>query len=148
MNNPVLTPEEAIDHIKRTSAFRANLRYLALKILRWTIEWNETQPVENRILCFLRETENVGFFIDRDGNREKKKRPNFLVVKATKNYLDFGLGANPEKEYSTVFKHVKGHETRWLLGDRQFSKVDSDLLKGAFLDALTRLLNMPSTMQR
>jgi hypothetical protein len=140
MKNPVLTPEEAIAHIKSKSDFRANLRSLAIKILNWTIDWNKDQPPDNRVLCFLREEVNVGLFLDRDGNREKTNRPNFLVIKGARDYLDFGLGRDPDGRYRALFNQPKGHETRWLLPRERFPLVSTDLLRGAFMDALRRQL--------
>ena len=140
MKNPILTPEEAIEHIKSRSAFRANLRSLSNRILNWAIEWNEAQPPDNRVLCFLREDVNVGFFIDRDGNRNKNKRPNFLVIKAETDLLDFSLGRLPDERYRRVFQQLKGNETRWRLRNEQFSKATPELLHGAFLVALKRQL--------
>ncbi|MCB1850930.1 MAG: hypothetical protein H6963_01320 [Chromatiaceae bacterium] len=142
MKNPVLTPHEAISHIKSRSDFQANLRQRALQILNWVNEWNQVQPPENQVLCFLREGVNVAFCLDRDNNREKKKRPNFLVIKARNDYLDFGLGERPGDQYRTAFEPLKDHKTRWILHRQQFPSVDDDLLKRAFLEAMERQLSM------
>ena len=147
MKNPVLTPHEAINHIKRRSDFQANLRQRALQIMNWVIEWNQAQPPENQVLCFLREGVNVAFCLDRDNNRVKKKRPNFLVIKARNDYLDFGLGERPGDRYRRAFEPLKDHKTRWILRRQQFPGVDDDLLKRAFLEAMERQLSSPTKQQ-
>jgi hypothetical protein len=136
MKNPILTPEEAIVHVKRQSDFKPNLRAVAVKILHWTIDWNKEQPADSRVLCFLREDVNVGFFLDRDGNREKTRRPNFLVVKARGDYLDFGLGREPDKQYRHLLQQLKDNEIRWLLRRDQFPLVSDDLLRQILVDAI------------
>ena len=140
MKNPVLTPEEALEHIKSRRDFRANLRSISNRLLNWAIEWNVAQPPDNRVLCFLREDVNVGFFVDRGGSRDKNRRPNFLVIKGEADLLDFNLGRHPNERYRRVFRQLKGNETRWWLRNEKFSEASPELLHGAFLDALKRQL--------
>jgi hypothetical protein len=147
MKNPILTPEEAINHIKRKSEFQANLRQRALQILNWALEWNKAQPQENQVLCFLREEVNVAFFLDRNNNREKKKRPNFLVIKARNDYLDFCLGDKPSDHIRRDFEQLRDHKTRWILRRQRFPNVGDDLLKRAFMEAMERQLSISTKKQ-
>ena len=147
MKNPILTPHEAISHIKRKSEFQANLRQRALQILNWAIDWNQEQPPESQVFCFLREGINVAFCLDRDNNREKKRRPNFLVIKARNDYLDFCLGEKPGDLYRRAFEQLKDDKIRWILRRQEFPNVDDDLLQRAFLEAMERQLSSPTKKQ-
>jgi hypothetical protein len=115
MHNPLLTPEEAITHIDKHDEFSPELI---------------SSPKEI----------NAAFFIDRNNNREKKRRPNFLVIKAKRNLLDFGIGNNPGKDYKALFQQLENNQSRWIISNDRIRRVTNDLLKKAFLDAIDRQL--------
>ncbi len=140
--------EAAVEHLSRIlpdNPAKSNI----IELTAWIRDWSPTQKSDNQIFCYFREDINVGYVLDRDGNREKRAKPNCLVVKCPKNdmefkelHLDFYLknGYAPLAHYLT---QRPSNPVRWLILKNHLTQIGLEDLKTLFLTACQRRGGQP-----
>jgi len=81
MSEQIIGPEEAYKILKGSIPSSAPGKGGVLAMCKSIADWNDNLSQENKIICYIRESINIGYVIDRNGNRFKEKKPNFMVIK-------------------------------------------------------------------
>lgn len=149
----VISLEEALVHLEKRIPDTADGKKEIIGLLNWIITWNKDRSQSNQVFSFLREFEkknkservNVAFALDRDGNRTKNKRPNFIVIKLAETdrefkdiHVDFDL---TESGYPPLSKHLiqrPSNAPRWIALGSKISKMGFDNFQQLFLVAYGR----------
>lgn len=142
--------QEALNHVEKRISDTESGRLYVIGLMKWIIDFDKNLTDGNHIFCYIREDINVGFALDRNGNKEKSKKPNFCVLKLKNTdrqfkdlHLDFDLnkkGEVPFREYldrrllnTGVFR-----EDRWVLCGHKMDKLGIDNIKNLFLESFKR----------
>ena len=153
MKPNVITLEDALDHLENKIPDTADCKKEIIDLLKWVIAWNADRSQDNHIFSFLREFKkqnkdervNVAFAIDRDSNRLKTKKPNYIVIKLADTdqefkdiHADFDLS---ELGYSQLLQYLTQRESnprRWVASCSEISRMGFDNFQRLFLVAYER----------
>jgi len=137
MKNEILTIEEAYNRLSMSIPTKTTGRQEVLDLVKWISEWNQTLPDNFKIICYLRDDINIGFMIDRDSNRDKIRKPRFMVIKHIgkdrdfKKYLhlDFYLGIEGYKPLEKYINKRPIHPSSWVLLSKDYKAINFDNIK-------------------
>lgn len=150
MTTNVISLEEALAHLEKRIPDTTDGKKEIIDLLNWIITWNKDRSPNNQVFSFLREFEdknkservNVAFALDRNGNRAKKNKPNFVVIKLTgtdkkfkDTHTDFDL---TDSGYPPLSKHLNQRSDnipRWVALGSEISKMGLDNFRQLFLVA-------------
>lgn len=130
MSEQIIGPEEAYNILKGSILSTAPGKGAVLSICKWIADWNDNLSQENKIVCYIRESINIGYVIDRNDNRFKEKKPNFMVIKLPGTdreikqlHVDLYLrneGYEPLKEF--IYQR-DSNPVRWLVTGNKLSLI-------------------------
>ena len=150
MKNPILSFDQTLEHLEKLIPAGESGKSHVMALVRWLKDFDRTLAGESRFFPFIRENKNIGFVLDRNGNREKKRRPNFCVIKLRNTdrqfrelHLDFDLGKKGEIPYRGSLErrlHNKDElrEDRWVLLGPKMDLVGIEGIKKLFLESFNR----------
>lgn len=83
MTAPILTPTEAYDYLCKSILTTEGGRDMVLGLCKWIADWNNTLGIDQKIMCYRRDTgkKNIGYVIDKGDNLSKLHKPRFFIVK-------------------------------------------------------------------
>ena len=119
--------------------------------MRFVIDWNHQDP-PHKVFSYVRENINIGFTPDLENNKERRFKPNFLVIRLPNTqteikqlHLDFDLGLQssppPEtfQEYLTLRpSRADTQRPRWIVTRDALQTMGLEKLKQLFLVAYER----------
>ena len=81
MENNVISLNTGLEHLQDNISNSENCKETITKLMDWIIDFSNHSTDNNHVFCFVRESVNVGFAIDRDNNTNKTRIPNFILIK-------------------------------------------------------------------
>jgi hypothetical protein len=150
MKNKVLSLDQALEHLQGVIEDREGGKPYVIAMMKWIIDFDRTLPDNSHIFCYLRETINIAFALDREGNMERTRKPNFCVIKLSNTdrqfrelHLDFDLSKRGEAPYRDslerrLFNKGIFRENRWVLLGSKMDSLGLDGIKDLLLKAFER----------
>lgn len=157
----VIYLEEALRHLEDRIPDAENCKKIITELVRWVIDWNQDRSQNNQVFCFLREFQgqnrkervNVAFALDRDDNRLRNSKPNFMVIKLRNTDREFkGIHADfdftgsglsqPPNDLQTYLKlrpsRAQSNRRRWIAECGDIYSMNFDNFLRLFLTAYQR----------
>ena len=141
----VIPLEEALSHLESRIPNTSNCKKQIIDLVRWVIIWNQDRSLNNQVFSFIREDVNVAFALDRDRNRLKTRKPNFIVIKLAHTdrefkdiHTDFDLTESGYPLLSQYLIQRPSNPPRWVSLCRQTSEMNFADFQQLFLIAYER----------
>ena len=145
-----ITLEDAYQHLARNIA-DADGKQIIVELMQFVMEWNVQNP-PHKIFTYTREDVNIGFAPDIKNNKEKARKPNFLVIKLAHTeteikqlHLDFDFGLQPSPPPMELQPYLlsrpsraKTNRPRWIVTRDTLQTMGLERLKQLFLVAYDR----------
>ena len=142
--------EDAYQHLARTIA-DADGKQIIVEFMHFVMEWNQQNP-PHKVFAYVRDDVNIGFAPDIKNNKEKRYKPNFLVIRLPDTqteikqlHLDFDLGlqSSPPPEALQPYLVVRPSRAetkrpRWIVTRDTLQTMGLERLKQLFLVAYDR----------
>ncbi len=143
--NNAISLEQALDHLENRIPNISNCKKQIIDLVRWVISWNSDRLLNNQVFSFIREDVNVAFALDRNSNRSKARKPNFLVIKLPCTdrefkdiHADFDLTNSGYPLLSQYLIRRPSNPPRWISLCRQISEMNFADFRQLFLIAYER----------
>jgi hypothetical protein len=147
MPKPLMSPIEAIDHLKTLMHINDNAKNAVFSIMKWMSEMNKILPDSDKIICYTREYKNIGFTIAQE--KDKKRLPNFLVIKLDGTdidykyfHLDLYLSKDGYQPLESDIYQRKSNKARWILDEGAINKIGIDNLRELVKVAYKKRFNL------
>lgn len=141
----VIPLEDTLSHLESRIPNTSNCKKQIVDLVRWVIIWNQDRSLNNQVFSFIREDVNVAFALDRNRNRLKTRKPNFIVIKLAHSdrefkdiHTDFDLTESGYPLLSQYLIQRPRNPPRWVSLCRQISEMDFDDFQQLFLIAYER----------
>jgi hypothetical protein len=145
MASKVISLKDGLSHLQDNISNSENCKETIIKLFDWIIDFNNGLTENNQVFCFIREYVNIGFAIDRDNNRSKTRKPNFMIIKLPGTdrefkelHIDIDLGENGYSPFAHYLIQRPSNLPRWILLCNKVTGLGLENLKKLFLVAHER----------
>jgi len=142
MENDVISLNTGLEHLQDNISNSENCKETIIKLMDWIIDFSNHSTDNNHVFCFVRESVNVGFAIDRDNNRNKSRKPNFMVINLPGTdrefkqlHIDIYLSVDGYSPLQYYLIRRPSNPTRWVLVSDKITSIGFVNLKSLFMVA-------------
>ena len=142
MENNVISLNTGLEHLQDNISNSENCKETIIKLMDWIIDFSNHSTDNNHVFCFVRESVNVGFAIDRDNNTNKTRIPNFILIKLPGTdrefkqlHIDIDLGVDGYSLFEPYLVQRPSNPRRWILVSDKITRLSFKKLANLFVVA-------------